>query len=323
MTMIKEMCLFIRRIFSCIFSSLGMHGPVWLVFFSIGLYVLFCAMGLSSKWTAIPVTLVVTGFFGWMTKSYAFRTVLREELTKIVYDVEELRKRKNLDEIRRNVSVASGLPVQIAELGWQALMYNMWNADRPYYYERLSRTHKLTWVDAVAGKLRIQTSFSGRLCSTDPSKGFILRNRVSGSVSEKFDEEPKLIKWRAIEASKPFANICRTSFCQDQDDKELFSVCADLPAGASFDVDVCWTFGQDIDHDNLIVFETLTFVQKLEVYVDYDPSVMKVTFRELGLSSFVDDSTNPLSERPIAKHSSGLLIPWNGYILTVQRIETA
>lgn len=334
---------------SRLLAPLVEHAPQVITLFATVIAASMLWAGASPGLLAIPVAFISGGFFSWFAKSFVFRAVMKEELSDLldddhrrqklsesvvalaldsamqkVYSQEHLRSYGDLDNLWKNASIAKGLPSAIAQDSLQSLMSKLWDADRPYFFERLTRTHRLSWADKPQGIVQVRTEFRGRLFNARPEAGFSFKTKVTQQASPRLSQVPTLHRFHVdlvcAEHGHARPQLCSWNKNRFNDEGSLaFSVDLPLPAEAEFEVDVAWSYAQDVDIDNVVIFEARNFIRSLTVNVEYDPTEMTVVFRELGCDEYDPRPESETAERPIVRVSPGLIIPWNGYILQVYR----
>lgn len=91
---------------------------------------------------SLAYAVVAGGFFGWLTKSIAFRKVLQEELTDILYSPKHLSEESPRLQYLQNTLVAIGLPEQVAKTAAPIFVERLHSPEHPYYYTEPPR---LSW----------------------------------------------------------------------------------------------------------------------------------------------------------------------------------
>jgi len=254
------------------------------------------------------------GFFAWLTKSRLFREAIRDELTTIIYDPKHLQERRDISRLWRNATVAAGLPPHLADLVGDELLRSIWNPKHPYYYVDLQRTHRLSWDGANPNLLLVESQVEGILCCAKP--GEVFRKTATLEV-ESADCVPQTK--HSVLKCKTTQQSYSAPFALNPQRPLRYTSEVELPGSPQYSMDECWRFGQLVNHDNLILFQSRVFVRNLTVVVEFDPSTMNVLHKEVGL---IELEPLPGSQREhgrLRMRYEGLIPPWSGYTLSVQR----
>lgn len=300
------------------FLGLKDYGPQLTCIGAAIVYVVAWMLGAPEWLTSVTLAFVAGGMFGWFSKSLTFRKVLRDELALHVYSPQHLKTRKDVRELWRIVTEAAGLPAPASGHAYSVLTDHLWDGSRPYHFSSLTRIHELHWEDAEAGVVKITTTHDGTVVNADPSQPITYTASLKGRRSRKFVAEPKLISCVIAHPTiAPRQTICADFERIDGEDAPTYRINARTPAAGQYQLNLSWTYAQDIDDDNMILWESQVVVEHLYLKVLYDPTLMTVLVRELGKNEY--DPLPTTDQMPIHRQSADLLIPWNGYILTIQR----
>ena len=265
------------------------------------------------------------GFFAWLTKSIAFRTLIRTELHAIVYEAKHLDRREDRLELLKNTLVANKVPLSVCEIGLTDLLAFMHQPDRPYHTERVRRIVWFDWIDEVKGLVSIRTSHQYLMVKSDPNAEFSIKGalqsniRQQGIITPKFEKcliERVLQGERREKVNDKLPTV--TAREPTPTTPHVWDWNIEIPRGERFLIETVWIGGHDIDEENAFMYQTPVFAKTLEVEVYYPIEKMNVQFVEIGgLSSLFEPEER--SKKGFKAVSKSLLLPRHGYIFTVQR----
>jgi len=293
------------------------HLPQVLVVLSLALYAVAVNWEQAEDFKAPALAILASGFFSWLTKSLVFKQSLREELTEILYSARHL----SLDSPRlrylENTLVASGLPEAVAKSAAPIFVGRLFSRDNPYFYTTLHRKIDLLWKDRDKGVVSVKLTnryileslspdspivMKGSWRCTEKLKGVIPKIECIRVTPKDLDVDEVLIE------NKPFDPIPPL----DEGGSLNYGWEVILPAGKSFAVEAVFSYAQDIDDDNTIMWEAVVFSEGMEL--DYTcPDNMAVYFASIGKAEY-----QPINGGR-KQHCRALILPGEGYILTMQR----
>ncbi len=304
-------------------KTLGPIGPQLVLLGSTVSYVVSVTFDWLVDFQSLMLMGGAGGYFTWLTKSALFRQVLREEVINAHLTPKYLRQQtvEALQEQHWRVIAALGVSEEVAKLAHRSVMERLWRPDKPFFYRYIVRVHTLKWIDEEMGLVDVHTRYKSTVVNTHPGSEVVIGQRLFPILGSD-QPEPKLL--RCLAKEKSTANIIASveGFSRDDHaDQPVFSAVLKVPGDhVEFDLDVEWTYCKNIDEDSVISYECQSFCESyMEVEVLYETEEMKVSFETIGPLTMVDSR---LTDVPIQKKSEGLIMPWNGYILSIQRLKS-
>ena len=289
--------------------------------------VLYLQQGVQDGWRVVALEMirdlslavVASGFFSWLMKTLAFKKVLREELTRILYSPDHLKQETPRLQYLENTLVASGLPKQVAKAAAPIFVNRLHSPEHLYYYASLLRRIDLSWHDRVKGIVCVRLKNHYTLHSMDPDRPIQVkgwwnsREKLEGMV-------PRIDSLRVVpkDQNLPVQVITNQPFAElpakegEEASPRVYEWCVTIPPCTACNVDAEFTFYQDVDQDSWLKWEAVVFSEGLEL--EYTaPADMIVHFTGIGKAEFIKTNGE-------GKHfCRSLILPGEGYILTMQR----
>lgn len=264
------------------------------------------------------------GFFAWLTKLSQLGGVIREELEKVVYGSAHLSVRNDRLLLWENATrsiVAHRFPELAARLSGTTFKA-VWPADKRFYVKAARRVLDIRLVDLATSLVEITTQFGGELI-TDAEDKVVVRDIAWTYIVDSVDgqdlvamKEAQRHTYKLIGNNEPaFKDDIVHEGPGDSPGTRQVVYRANLQPNRRYEISVSGADSQRIDRDNVTCFVATSYLDGLELCVDFDPRQLNIQFFPLGNASF-DDVRPPACE--IHKRTNDILFSDAGYLLTIQ-----
>jgi len=290
--------------------------------------VLYLMQGEQEGWGLVAIEIlrdfslavVASGFFSWLMKTLAFKRVLREELTDILYSPKHLSAESPRLQYLENALVASGLPSEVAKAAAPIFVDRLHSPEHPYYYSALHRKIDFAWKDKAKGVVEVRMTNRYTLESLSSERAIVMRGfwhsteKLKGMVP-RIDYIRVVPRDPAVEMvlneAVAFTPVRRAG-APDTEEPIHYEWEVELPPGRTFDVEAVFCYAQDVDDDNVMAWEAVVFAAFLDLEYSY-PQDMVVHFTGIGKAEFHPSNGG---RKQLCR---SLILPGEGYILSLQR----
>lgn len=269
------------------------------------------------------------GIFAWLTKLAQIGGVIREELEAVIYSKDHLSIRSDREMLWTNATrslYGNRFPKLMEKLTTDVLR-NLLPSEQRFYLRDARRRIRIELIDRATALIRVSTQFQAVLCTDcEPGSPPVERRSWYTFVPESIAEENRkaLLEgqrskyWlsRDVRANGPPAIVDAEASTEKLPTGETqVTFVATLAPATEYVVRDGGDALQNARQDNVICFVAASYIDGLEVTVDYPKNELVLQFHPLGAVRF-EDEYPPAAE--IHKRTHDILFSDVGFLLTVQ-----
>jgi hypothetical protein len=290
---------------------------------------------LRDPWKALALSIgsgtLGGGVFAFLTKLAQLGGVIREELEAVVFSTKHLSVRSDRQELWANATrslFGNSFPDLMAKLSADVLR-NMLPSGQRYYLRQARRHIRISLEDRSLGKVRVCVQFQATLRTESENVSERVERKswyvfVPQSIAEE-DQHALLDALRSrywlkhsFDPTTPVPplivdnEVGRKTLPSGEVEVEFK---ATLAPAAEYIVRDGGTVLQSTHEDNVICFVAASYIDGLEVPVDFPARDLVLQFHPLGGARFEDEYPKAAT---IHKKTNDLLFANDGFLLTIQ-----